>query len=225
MQKQTILLLTCLMAYPVYGEKAEPTSQNVTEHNVAEQERHKCTVYVKPQDVLKQSDEFNERKRQIQNDIQNQAKQLQDKAQQLAQDREQMQNEIYSMQNGSKSKFTSDEARQKRLAELSEQQAELEKQENNIKYDYQRVQDKSKREEQNLQMEMWDKMQKAAEIVGHEQGWGAIDMASMYVAPSLDITDDVAKAMNKTYRESKQTKQHAASQTEQAAQYNTEATS
>ncbi len=217
------VLLLCISSGIVHAEAQQSVSANETNKVVPKEERYKHTAYIRPQGVLEKSEEFNDRKRSIQEDANKQAKQLQDTAQKLSDDKQSLQNEMRELQNGSKSKFKSAESRQSQISELSEQQAELEKQENNLKYDYQRVQEKYKREEQNLQMEMWDKMQEAAKVVGQEQGWGAIDMASMYVAPSLDVTDDVAQAMNKSYRERKQTKKQAASQTEQEAAQKTQA--
>jgi len=203
------LLLSCVGI----GAYAKEATQSPTS-SVTQEERYKFTAYIKPQQVLQQSHEFQDRKKQIQDEITERGKKIEKQAYDIYQEKQKLQEEAQELQNSGKTKFTKSETQQRNVSEIREREAELKKQENNIEYDYQRLQEDGKNKEQEIYAEMQKKMMQAAERVGQEQGWGAVDIASLYVAPSLDITDDVAQAMNKEYREREASKQHATQQTE-----------
>lgn len=57
---------------------------------------------------------------------------------------------------------------------------------------------------QELQAEMFPKIQKAAEAVAKRQGWHRVDFGpALYIAPETDITADVIAELNKEYRAQK----------------------
>jgi len=225
------LLLSATGAMCVAQEDAsqhnaqESEKPKKVQQEVAQGERYRLVAFIKPNGVLQASEKFDAQRRQMQKDMNEEAQDVQQKAQRIAEEKQKLEQEKQDMQNGTKHKFMSPDARQQEMNRISEREAELEKQKNNLEYDSQRLREKYNQKEQRLQMEMWEEMTKAAELVGQEQGWGAVDVASMYVAPQLDLTDDVAQKMNELYHSEQHKKTAAQASANHDQQHNETAVS
>jgi len=198
----------------------EQQSQKPTDA-MSSSERYKHTVYIRPNEVLKQSQEYKDRAMSMQNGMEQEAKEVENEARRISGESQELEKEKYELQNGGKSKFTSAETRREKLDELNDREAQIKQDYNNVTARQQRLQEKYNSKEQELQMAMWGRMSEAAEMVAQEQGWGAVQIASLYAHPALDITDDVVQAMNKMYQDQQSSKKQAQEQTEAQAAQNT----
>ena len=108
-----ILISSCISMCsdkPKAEAAQNPQSSEKAVLHISQEERHKHVVFIQPQKVLEQSEEFISLKKSIESDMNTQVNDLQKKAQQLSDEKQELQNEYQDLQNGGQSKFKKEES-------------------------------------------------------------------------------------------------------------------
>lgn len=208
MKKFSLASLSCtLLALinPVFGQDAKTTTAvKPAATTVAQKKAQTPVAYVRLEKIMAQEENLDGAAHEWRDRVKDLTKDLEPRIQDLMAEREKLEKDAAELNNPENSKWMAAQAKDAKRQELAQRAAMWEAK-------GQQLDNERRQRAASLQLDLFNKVQKAAEELAEERGYDVVLYAgAAYASKRSDITQDVLNALNAIYAKEQAAKEAAA---------------